>query len=80
MVSVYKYIQSLEAGVGVPVGSVSSHTCRTKQHQLLLLGMRKAVAVYLSSRVCEINRAGELGWSSPQGLQFSQRVLYRLRS
>lgn len=72
---VYKYAQSLEAG------SVSGHTCRTKQHQLLLVGMGGGGGrVCFSSRVCENDRAAGPGWSSPQGLQFSQRVLCRLRS
>lgn len=62
------------------MGSVSGHTCPTKQHQLLLLGMRESVAMYLSSRGCEIDRASGMGWSSPQGLQFNQRVLCRPRS
>lgn len=58
---VYKCTQSLQPGVEVPVGGVSGHTCPTKQHQLLLLRMGEAVAMYLSSRGCEIDRAAGPG-------------------
>lgn len=59
---------SLEAGSGGTSGQCSWSHLLNHVAPVVLARDGEAVAMWLFSRGCEINRAAGLGWSSPRGL------------